>query len=501
MGRFDRMTKRSMSRLRSLRPTRFTGIRSAGENDAREVSAVRVIPDRSSEITDKDLVNAAQESVLDVTLGLILNEIANQARFITSATGSAVLLIWDEVPVCRASSGANARDASEYFSECSAIADFSWQEGSPRLCDDVETDHRFDLARCRGLGIRSFMIVPIRDDDKGVTAIVQAFSPRPQAFHDRDLLALQNLGRRIVDHRKRVEPIVGCNTEIDEKIDQNALPEIMEGETPNSRPGWKPAVLRERLNLFLGVLTILIAILLGWTLGRSERESARRNREHSPAPVVNSRQPAVTPAPADTSDVVQVTNRSTESPNSLSSAPLSGAPEVIAGHEPSHPEVESHRNRIATKRSAVEKSPPSAALSSDLVVFENGKQVFPIRAPQSERRSDDVANSGQEQSEPESADHTSSVSVSESVAEEHLLERIEPDYPEYAREQHLQGTVVLNIQVGKDGMVRGLSRVSGDSQLALLAAKAVRQWKFTPLVRDGSPVKFESQITLNFALP
>ncbi len=434
-----------------------------------------------------------------MTLGLILNEIANQARFITSATGSAVLLIQNQAPVCSASSGANARDASEYFSECSAIDGFSWQKGLPRLCDDVETDHRFDLARCRSLGIRSFMIVPIQDDDKRVIAIIQAFSPRSQAFYDRDLLALQNLGRRIIVHRKQVEPNAGCDTEIFEKIDQNSVPEIMKKEAPHSRPGWfdrwKPAIARERVNVFLGTLIILLAILLGWTLGRSERESARRNRQHSPAPVVNSSQPAVIPTDASTGNTVPVTNQSTESLTSSS-----GTQEVITGEDQSHPEGEGHRNRLKVKHSSV-KPAPSEALSNDLLVFDNGKQVFPMSAAHPEHPSDDLANSPQKQSEPESQDHKSSVAVSENIAEEHLLERIEPDYPESAREQHLQGTVILNIQVGKNGRVRGLSRISGDSQLTLLAAKAVRRWKFTPLVRDGSPVDFDSQITLNFALP
>jgi outer membrane biosynthesis protein TonB len=61
--------------------------------------------------------------------------------------------------------------------------------------------------------------------------------------------------------------------------------------------------------------------------------------------------------------------------------------------------------------------------------------------------------------------------------------------------------VILNVNVGQDGAVHSLSRVSGDPQLALLAAKAVRQWKFAPLVRDGAAVSFETQVALNFALP
>jgi outer membrane biosynthesis protein TonB len=61
--------------------------------------------------------------------------------------------------------------------------------------------------------------------------------------------------------------------------------------------------------------------------------------------------------------------------------------------------------------------------------------------------------------------------------------------------------VILSVNVGKDGAVHSLSRVAGDSQLTLIAAKAVRQWRFSPLVRDGAPIDFESQVTLSFVLP
>ena len=85
--------------------------------------------------------------------------------------------------------------------------------------------------------------------------------------------------------------------------------------------------------------------------------------------------------------------------------------------------------------------------------------------------------------------------------EQHLIERVEPDYPESARQQHLQGTVILSIYVGKNGTVRSLSCVTGNSELCLLAAKAVRQWKFSPLIHDGAPASFESQISMDFVLP
>jgi len=81
-----------------------------------------------------------------------------------------------------------------------------------------------------------------------------------------------------------------------------------------------------------------------------------------------------------------------------------------------------------------------------------------------------------------------------------LLIRIEPDYPEKAREQKIQGPVVLDIVVGKDGTIQGISMISGDPQLAMAAAHAVQQWRFKPWVRNRKPVPFESRITLNFSL-
>jgi protein TonB len=79
--------------------------------------------------------------------------------------------------------------------------------------------------------------------------------------------------------------------------------------------------------------------------------------------------------------------------------------------------------------------------------------------------------------------------------------RIEPEYPETAREQHIQGPVVLEALVGKDGGVEKLSTVSGDSQLAAAATDAVRQWRFKPFYQNGSPEDFQTQITVSFRLP
>jgi TonB family protein len=91
--------------------------------------------------------------------------------------------------------------------------------------------------------------------------------------------------------------------------------------------------------------------------------------------------------------------------------------------------------------------------------------------------------------------------VPSKVADEYLIERVEPEYPESAREQHIQGPVVLVALVGKDGAVEKLSTIKGDSQLASAATDAVRQWRFKPFFRNGSPEEFQTQITVSFRLP
>jgi TonB family protein len=366
----------------------------------------------------------------------------------------------------------------------------------PQRCHDVETDSRFDLASSRRLGIRSFLIVPVQDDKKTVVAIIQTFSARPQAGNDRDLLALQGLGRHIVDHREAAERIFAPIP----KIVAKANPQITPGKkTLSPLAQWfntaKLTIWAERLNLTLRLLIIILAIFLGWTIGRSERESTGQNRGASAAAVVNHPQIAVTPSESNSASLVQVANQSAPP------ASLNDASEVNAKEEQSPSESESHRNHVKPRHAPVSKLMPADVTSGSLVIFDNGRRVFPMKSLQSRPFSDAPPIGERKQAKSKSKDQETPVSVSEDIAEEHLLNRIEPDYPEDAREQRLQGTVILNINVGKDGAVHSLSRVAGDSELALLAAKAVRQWKFTPLVRDGASVSFESQVTLSFALP
>jgi protein TonB len=82
-----------------------------------------------------------------------------------------------------------------------------------------------------------------------------------------------------------------------------------------------------------------------------------------------------------------------------------------------------------------------------------------------------------------------------------LLHRVEPDYPEEARQQRIEGLVVLDVRTREDGTIEEVKLVSGQPTLADAAMAAVKQWRFRPRMVKGQPVEMQTQVTLNFRLP
>jgi len=87
------------------------------------------------------------------------------------------------------------------------------------------------------------------------------------------------------------------------------------------------------------------------------------------------------------------------------------------------------------------------------------------------------------------------------IAEGSVLHRVEPEYPEAARQQQMQGPVVLDVRIGRDGSVQDVNVVSGHRVLADAAIAAVKQWRFKPRVLKGQPVEMQTRVTLNFKMP
>jgi protein TonB len=92
------------------------------------------------------------------------------------------------------------------------------------------------------------------------------------------------------------------------------------------------------------------------------------------------------------------------------------------------------------------------------------------------------------------------VRVSSGVVSGLLLRKVNPTYPPLARQARIQGVVVLQAQISKDGNIQNLQLISGHPMLAPAAIEAVKQWKYKPYLLNGEPVEVETQVQVNFTL-
>jgi TonB family protein len=90
------------------------------------------------------------------------------------------------------------------------------------------------------------------------------------------------------------------------------------------------------------------------------------------------------------------------------------------------------------------------------------------------------------------------VQVPAAAMAQRLTHRLDPVYPQAAREAGVQGVVILNIVVAPDGAVKSARALSGPEVLTQSAIDAVRWWRFEPYVVDGSPVEAETTVAIDF---
>jgi protein TonB len=88
--------------------------------------------------------------------------------------------------------------------------------------------------------------------------------------------------------------------------------------------------------------------------------------------------------------------------------------------------------------------------------------------------------------------------VPEETALGWVTHRVEPEYPAQALQQRIDGPVVLQVWIAKDGSVRDLKMVKGYFVLGRAAIDAVKQWRFKPYTQNGKPMEFQTTITINF---
>ena len=79
-----------------------------------------------------------------------------------------------------------------------------------------------------------------------------------------------------------------------------------------------------------------------------------------------------------------------------------------------------------------------------------------------------------------------------------LVHRVEPTYPAEARRERLEGTIALDIVIGRDGSVLSMHALNGPDLLARAAMDALRWWKFEPYRINGEPAVVETTLAVEF---
>jgi TonB family protein len=92
------------------------------------------------------------------------------------------------------------------------------------------------------------------------------------------------------------------------------------------------------------------------------------------------------------------------------------------------------------------------------------------------------------------------LSVSADVMAGNLLNKVVPVYPAEAKKARIQGTVVLDAVISKDGKVENLRVLSGPNQLQQSSIDAVRQWTYKPFLLNGDPIEVKTTVNVNYEL-
>lgn len=470
-------------------------------------------------LTSTLAANGGGEASENLALDLVLNQIVEQACLATGATGSAIALTRDGEMVCRATTGRTAPDLGVRLDNAGFSAE-CLRVGTLQRCDDTETDPRVDAAACRLLGVRSILVVPLWYWGEFM-GIFEIFSPRPNAFGERDEQTLQALAYRIVRHTKESSGRLAGFTAANEEVPAFAAPPadrrtdfapepVPEPPRPNVvelRPKIVISQPFDRWTTFLMTCAAFIAVVivglmvwrLQWNRAAAAEKSARSTAAEPQIQELDLGPPAAIAAPLQEQDALNPV----AAPKPKKSV---SADDVVV--------------------SAVEKKTVSvpAPSSDDVAIYDHGKLIYgsPVPDPNqpaatkkaASKPISSAAKSASQVTMPAAllsksgpADASAPdlidgrfVRLKPELAEGLLADRVEPEYPDSARRAHIQGSVTLETLIGANGRVQQVTPVSGNPQLADAAVNAVRQWRYKPFTVDGRKVPIRTQVTVQFML-
>lgn len=90
--------------------------------------------------------------------------------------------------------------------------------------------------------------------------------------------------------------------------------------------------------------------------------------------------------------------------------------------------------------------------------------------------------------------------VDEATMRSHVQNEVTPVYPPIAKAAEIQGTVKLEMKVGRTGAVDWVKLVSGPGMLQQAAMDSARRWTFKPFMQGGGAVEAQGTVSVVFSL-
>lgn len=175
--------------------------------------------------------------------------------------------------------------------------------------------------------------------------------------------------------------------------------------------------------------------------------------------------------------------------NTSSPADESQVPTTTATANNNRPNVNS--NQAEAKNTS---SPQSEAKVTNSPAAPATAQADPVLVPPDSRQTTETKP-------PEPTDYSRVFAQREVDTKAQLVERPKPSYTDSARQNNVQGKVVLRVVLSANGSVGSISAISGLSHgLTEQAIAAARRIRFTPAIKDGRPVSVAVTVEYNFSV-
>jgi TonB family protein len=501
-------------------------------------TAPKTAADRSSGISENLDESTALSSLKkliaagDHRLDPLLETIADAARRLTGASGAALAMWKDGAMVCRARSGKTAPALGARLNADTGISGECLRTGKTQHCIDTENNPLVDAEVCRSLGLRSIAVSPIQGW-REINGILEVFSTQPGAFTDAHIALLEQLGA-LAERARSTQPRDASPTP--PKPPSAAVKASPSGLLPASdRVGdvalafiGAPKRSRALVLGVIGLVAISLMALVIWLGWRGADEADAKSRAAPPAAMASSSVTTVTAnAPGrhrNELDPVLKAHPGGELLYASGGKPSAGAPIKAASKVDV---ISAQRTSLNQPASTTDSAAGKVQVNNK--VNNNDDHAAMLQPPDSRTgsrgnsqpngsSSTDSDSTNTSSSEPPtmsaSATDPSSlitilsakasvpaVPVSMGVSGGQLLSHTLPTYPSQARQQRLEGTVLLTAMVMEDGTLAEIKVVKGSPVLALSAVDAVKAWRYQPFQLNGKPIPGETKITIAFKFP